>query len=151
MAERARRAGYAAFRAITTRWGDNDAYRHVNNVVYYAFFDTVVNQLLIEAGLLDVGASPVIALVVETQCRYAAPISFPDRVHAGVRVAALGRSSVRYEIALFRNEEDEAAAEGYFVHVHVDRATDRPCPIPADVRAFLETLRRGDGGAGRDT
>jgi len=140
MAERATRSAFAAFRTITTRWMDNDVYRHVNNVVYYAFFDTAVNQLLIEAGVLDVETSPAIGLVVETQCRYFAPIAFPDVVHAGVRVAKLGGSSVRYEIGLFRNDEDEASAEGHFVHVYVDRRTNRPVPIPDDVRTVLRSL-----------
>jgi len=140
MAERATRSAFAAFRTITTRWMDNDVYRHVNNVVYYAFFDTAVNQLLIEAGVLDIETSPAIGLVVETQCRYFAPIAFPDVVHAGVRVAKLGGSSVRYEIGLFRNDEDEASAEGHFVHVYVDRRTNRPVPIPDDVRTVLRSL-----------
>jgi len=140
MPERATRSAFAAFRTITTRWMDNDVYRHVNNVVYYAFFDTAVNQLLIEAGVLDIETSPAIGLVVETQCRYFAPIAFPDVVHAGVRVAKLGGSSVRYEIGLFRNDEDEASAEGHFVHVYVDRRTNRPVPIPDDVRTVLRSL-----------
>ncbi|HEY0294309.1 MAG TPA: thioesterase family protein, partial [Bordetella sp.] len=123
------------------RWMDNDVYRHVNNVVYYSFFDTAVNRLLIEAGLLDVAESPVIGLVVETGCRYFAPVAFPDEIHAGVRVARLGRSSVRYEIGLFRNDEDKASAAGHFVHVYVDRATTRPTPIPDATRAFLASLQ----------
>jgi len=138
--ERATRADFAAFRTITTRWIDNDAYRHVNNVVYYSFFDTAVNQLLIEAGVLDIESSPAVGLVVETQCRYFAPITFPDVVHAGVRVAKLGSSSVRYEIGLFGNDGDEASAEGHFVHVYVDRHTNRSTPIPDDVRAVLRSL-----------
>ncbi|WP_395672396.1 acyl-CoA thioesterase [Phenylobacterium sp.] len=142
------RDSYAAFRSITTRWMDNDAYRHVNNVVYYSFFDTAVNALLIEAGLLDIAESPAIGLVVETTCRYLAPIAFPDRVDAGVRVSKLGTSSVRYEIGLFRNDEPAPSAEGYFVHVYVDRASNRSCPIPAATRAFLETLMVG-GAADR--
>lgn len=140
MADRAGKTDYAAFRAITTRWMDNDVYRHVNNVVYYSFFDTAVNQMLIEAGVLDIATSPAIGLVVETQCRYFAPIAFPDTVHAGVRVARLGTSSVRYEIGLFRNAEDQASAEGHFVHVYVDRETNRSRPIPDATRAFLEGL-----------
>ncbi|MBB5687279.1 acyl-CoA thioesterase [Sphingobium boeckii] len=138
---RAVRADYPAFRTITTRWMDNDAYRHVNNVVYYSFFDTAVNQMLIDAGVLDIAHSPAIGLVVETGCRYFAPIAFPDRVHAGVRVAKLGTSSVRYEIGLFRGDEDRASAEGFFVHVHVDRETNKSCPIPEATRAFLTTLQ----------
>jgi acyl-CoA thioester hydrolase len=138
---RATRADFKAFKEITTRWMDNDVYGHVNNVIYYSFFDTAVNQLLIEAGVLDIAESPVIGLVVETQCRYAASITFPDRVTAGVRVAKLGSSSVRYEIGLFKNDEDEAAAEGHFVHVYVDRATNRPTPIPDEARRFMETMK----------
>ena len=126
---------------------DNDAYGHVNNVVYYSFFDTAVNRMLIDAGLLDVTESPVIGLVVETGCRYFAPIAFPDEVHAGVRVMRIGRSSVRYEVGLFRNEEDQAAAAGHFTHVYVDRATTRPVPIPDATRAFLASLQRHEKGA----
>jgi acyl-CoA thioester hydrolase len=140
-AEMVRRAGYVGFQRITTRWMDNDVYRHVNNVVYYSFFDTAVNRLLIDAGVLDVAESPAVGLVVETGCRYFAPVAFPDEIHAGVRVARLGRSSVRYEIGLFRNEEDTASAAGHFVHVYVDRATTRPVPIPDAARAFLTTLQ----------
>jgi acyl-CoA thioester hydrolase len=136
------RAAYAHFTTIGTRWSDNDAYRHVNNVVYYGFFDTAVNQRLIEAGALDLEASPAVGLVVETQCRYYAPISFPDRVHVGLRVATLGRSSIRYELAVFRNDEPLAAAEGHFVHVYVDRVTNRPVPLPAAVRAAVAPLVR---------
>jgi len=137
-----RRDAYAHFSAISTRWSDNDAYRHVNNVVYYGFFDTAVNQHLIEAGVLDVEHSPTVGLVVETQCRYFAPVSFPDRVTVGLRVAHLGNSSLRYELAVFRNDEDVAIAEGHFVHVYVDRASNRPVPLPAAVRAAVEPLVR---------
>lgn len=134
------RAAYSTFREITTRWMDNDVYGHVNNVVYYAFFDTAVNQYLVEAGYLDFVAGPVIGLVVETQCRYQSPIAFPDRVTAGIRVARIGNSSVRYEIGLFRNTDDTAAAQGHFVHVYVDRATRRPVPLPSALRKALEPL-----------
>ena len=136
-----RRDDYVHFDGITTRWMDNDVYQHVNNVVYYSYFDTAVNRLLVERGVLDIAAGTVIGLVVETTCRYFRPISFPDLVTAGVRVAHLGTSSVRYEIGLFRNEEDVAAAQGHFVHVYVDRASTRPVKLPADLRAVLETLR----------
>ena len=138
------RDAYVHFDRITTRWMDNDVYQHVNNVVYYSYFDTAVNRLLIERGVLDIAASPVIGLVVETQCRYVRPISFPDVVTAGVRVGHLGTSSVRYEIGLFRNEEESAAAQGHFVHVYVDRASNRPVTLPENLRAVLEalTLRR---------
>ncbi len=134
------RAEYRHFLAIPTRWMDNDVYRHVNNVVYYSYFDTVVNQYLIERGVLDIETSSVIGLVVETQCRYFSPIAFPDTVHAGLRVAGLGTSSVRYEIGIFRNAEPIAAAQGHFVHVYVDRASNRPTPLPQDLRAALERL-----------
>lgn len=134
------REAYAHLSTIDTRWMDNDAYGHVNNVVYYSFFDTAVNRWLIERGLLDVAASPAIGLVVETQCRYLAPITFPDRVTAGIRVARLGRSSVRYEIGLFRNDEAGASAIGHFVHVYVDRATRTPVAVPDAIRVALTTL-----------
>lgn len=138
----AARDAFAHFTAIDTRWSDNDAYRHVNNVVYYGFFDTAVNRLLIEAGALDLEASPAVGLVVETQCRYFAPISFPDRVHVGLRVARLGGSSIRYELGVFRNDEASASAEGHFVHVYVDRASNRPVPVPAAVRRVVTPLLR---------
>jgi len=134
------RTGYRHFQTIPTRWMDNDAYGHVNNVVYYSYFDTVVNQYLIEAGALVIESSPVIGLVVETGCRYFAPITFPDRVEAGLRVARLGTSSVRYEIGLFRNDDPAAAACGHFVHVYVDRQTRRPTPLPDALRAALTPL-----------
>ena len=133
------RASYAAFRPITTRWADNDVYGHVNNVVYYSFFDTAVNGLLIDAGVLDIHQGEVIGLVVETQCNYFAPIAFPQAVAAGVRVAQLGRSSVRYEIGLFSGDAPDSAAAGHFVHVYVDRATRRPVPLPAPLRAVLSS------------
>ncbi|WP_287749796.1 thioesterase family protein [Methylobacterium sp.] len=134
------RAAYRRFVPILTRWGDNDVYGHVNNVVYYAFFDTAVNQVLIEEGALDIARSPVIGLVVETGCRYFRSIAFPERVTAGIRVAHRGTSSVRYEVGLFREDDDTAAAQGHFVHVYVDRATQRPAPLPDVLRAVLEPL-----------
>ena len=134
------RGTYRHFQAIPTRWADNDVYGHVNNVVYYSFFDTVVNQYLIEQRALDFEKSQVIGLVVETQCQYFAPISFPDVVHAGLRIAKLGNSSVRYEIGLFRNEELTASAQGHFVHVYVERTSRRSTAVPADMRAALEKL-----------
>ena len=134
------RAEYWAFCPITTRWMDNDVYGHVNNVVYYSFFDTAVNQHLVAEGWLDILKGPVIGLVVETQCRYHDPIAFPDRVTAGIRVAHQGRSSVRYEIGLFRNDQERASAEGHFVHVYVDRETSRPVPLPDRLRAILDAL-----------
>lgn len=134
------RAAFRHFRRITTRWMDNDAYGHVNNVVYYAYFDTAVTQHLIETGALDIARSTAVGLVVETQCRYASPIAFPDLVTAGMRVARLGTSSVRYELGLFRDDEDAASAEGHFIHVYVDRATNRPVPLPDAVRTALAPL-----------
>jgi acyl-CoA thioester hydrolase len=131
------RERYRHFQRIPTRWMDNDVYGHVNNVVYYSYFDTVVNQYLIEQGALDIETSQVVGLVVETSCQYFVPIAFPDVVNAGLRVAKIGNSSVRYEIGLFRNDEEQAAAQGYFVHVYVDRSSRRPLPLPAPVRAAL--------------
>lgn len=125
---------------ITTRWMDNDVYGHVNNVVFYAYFDTVVNEYYIAAGGLDIHAGPAIGLVVETLCRYHRPISFPDIIDAGLRVARLGTSSVRHEIGLFRRGEEAPAATGHFVHVFVDRATRRPMPIPDEMRAALAKI-----------
>jgi len=133
------RAAYAAWRPITTRWMDNDVYGHVNNVVYYSFFDTAVNGLLMDAGVLDIHQGEVIGLVVETQCNYFAPIAFPQAVTAGVRVAQLGRSSVRYEIGLYAGDAPECAAAGHFVHVYVERATRRPVPLPEPLRAVLRS------------
>ena len=144
MSERApadRRAAYPYFARLTTRWLDNDAYAHVNNVVYYAFFDTAVNELLIRSGVLDVRRSPTIGFVVETRCRFFTPLAFPDRIDAGVRVARIGTSSVRYEIGIFRNDDETAAAQGYFVHVYVDRASNRPVPaLPQALREVLQPL-----------
>jgi acyl-CoA thioester hydrolase len=134
------RARYRHLSTIETRWADNDAYGHVNNTVYYQFFDTAVNRRLVEAGALDIGNSDVIGLVVETQCTYFSSVSFPDFVTVGLKVLHLGNSSVRYEIAVFRNEQDEASAVGEFVHVYVDRNTNRPVPIPANVREVLVPL-----------
>lgn len=134
------RTDYRAWRSITTRWMDNDVYGHVNNVIYYSFFDTVVNEMLVREGLLDIEKSPAIGLVIETGCRYFAPLVFPGIVEGGVRVTKLGNSSVRYEVGLFAEGSEAAAAEGHFVHVYVDRETRRPCPIPDQTRAFLSTL-----------
>ncbi|MPW09454.1 acyl-CoA thioesterase [Paraburkholderia sp. CNPSo 3155] len=134
------RAAYPHFLSITTRWMDNDVYGHVNNVVYYSYFDTVVNEYLIRAGVLDFEHGATIGLVVETQCNYFAPLVFPDRIDAGLRVARLGTSSVRYEVGLFRDDAAAPAAQGHFVHVYVDRATRRPVNLPAELRAALEPL-----------
>ncbi|MGQ7840281.1 acyl-CoA thioesterase [Burkholderia pseudomallei] len=134
------RSAYRHFLPITTRWMDNDVYGHVNNVVYYSYFDTVVNEYLIRRGALGVARGATIGLVVETQCNYFAPLVFPQRVEAGLRVARLGSSSVRYEIGLFAHGEASAAAQGHFVHVYVDRATRRPVPLPEPLRAALAPL-----------
>ncbi len=136
-----RRSDYRHARDITTRWMDNDAYGHVNNVVYYSFFDTVVNAWLIERGALDVEHGEVIGLVVETGCHYFAPLSYPETVTAALRVAHLGRSSVRYEVALFAAGSETAAAQGHFVHVYVNRSDRRPvAALPPALRAALEPL-----------
>jgi acyl-CoA thioester hydrolase len=119
---------------------DNDVYGHVNNVVYYSYFDTVVNEYLISSGSLDIERSRVIGVVVETRCRFFKPITFPDIVHAGLRVARLGNSSVRHEIGLFRNDEETAAAQGHFVHVYVDRETRKTAALPPEARAALENI-----------
>lgn len=134
------RAGYRHFHPITTRWSDNDAYGHVNNVVYYSWFDTAVNQFLIAGGVLDIERSPVIGLVIETRCNYFQAVAFPEQVTAGIRVAQLGNSSVRYEVGIFREEQETAAAQGHFVHVYVDRVSRRPAAIPAPMRALLESI-----------
>ena len=143
MSERApapSRASYPWRIPLTTRWMDNDVYGHVNNVVYYAFFDTVINRFLIDEGGLDIHEGTVIGLAVETSCTFAGSVKFPEPVIAGLRVAHLGKSSVRYEIGLFRNEEKMASAQGYFVHVYVDRASRRSTALPADMRAALQKL-----------
>ncbi|MGR3801838.1 acyl-CoA thioesterase [Marinibacterium profundimaris] len=137
---RANRADYASFTRLQTRWMDNDVYGHMNNVVHYSLFDTVVNGWLIEQGLLDPRGSHSYGLVVETGCRYHAELAFPGWVDAGMRVAKLGTSSVRYEIGLFGEGEDLAAAEGFFIHVYVARDSHRPVPIDPDRRATLATL-----------
>ncbi|OUL69235.1 acyl-CoA thioesterase [Paraburkholderia hospita] len=134
------RTAYPHFLSIATRWMDNDVYGHVNNVVYYSYFDTVVNEYLIRSGVLDIEHGTTIGLVVETQCNYFAPIVFPDRIDAGLRVVRLGTSSVRYEVGLFREGEGEPAAQGHFVHVYVDREARRPVVLPDRLRAALEPL-----------
>ena len=134
------RSAYKVFRPITTRWMDNDVYGHVNNVVYYSWFDTAVNAYLIEQDVLDIHAGTTIGLVIETQCNYFAPLAFPQTIEAGIRVARLGSSSVRYEVGLFAQGEPLCAARGHFVHVYVDRETRRPVPLPAPLRTTLETL-----------
>lgn len=137
---RGRRADYRAFVPLSTRWADNDVYGHINNVTYYALVDTAVNQLLIERGLLDVERSEAIGVVAESGCRYHASAAYPDVIHAGVRVGRLGTSSVRYEVGLFRNDDDEAVAEAFFVHVFVARDNRRPTPIAQVLRDYLTGL-----------
>ena len=134
------RSAYKAFRSIGTRWMDNDAYGHVNNVVYYSWFDTAVNAYLIEHGVLDIHHGDAIGLVVETQCNYFSPLAFPQTVEAGLRVARLGSSSVRYEVALLAQDQDLCAARGHFVHVYVDRVSRRPVSLPQPLKQLLETL-----------
>lgn len=125
---------------IPTRWADNDVYGHVNNSVYYFYFDTVVNKWLVEKGLLEIGKSEIIGLVVGTSCDFFAPISFPENVTAGLRAAKIGKSSVTYEIGLFRNEETIAAAQGTFVHVYVNETSRRPAPLSDMMRTKLEEI-----------
>jgi acyl-CoA thioester hydrolase len=134
------RAAFARFVPIATRWSDNDAYGHLNNVVYYSLFDTAVNAILIEAGLLDPTTSPIVGLVVETSCRYFSSLTYPDLAEVGVAVEYLGRSSVRYRLGVFKAGAPDAAAAGRFTHVYVDRQTNRPFPIPAGHRELMETL-----------
>ena len=136
------RTSYKAFRDIGTRWSDNDVYGHVNNVVYYSWFDTAVNGLLIERGALDIHGASVMGLVVETQCNYFSPLAFPEPVVAGVRVSHVGASSVRYEVAIFPADERlPCAAKGHFVHVYVDRIQRRPVPLPPELISVLEPLK----------
>ena len=135
------RSAFRVFRRIPTRWADNDMYGHVNNVVYYSWFDTAVNALLIERGALDIHHGQVIGLVVETQCNYFASLAFPQTVEAGIRVAHAGSSSVRYEIGLFAEGAETAAAQGHFVHVYVDRSTQRPVKLPPQLHAAIAELR----------
>ena len=127
--------------ALPTRWMDNDSYGHVNNVNYYSFFDTAVNRFLIDRGVLDIHQDDIVGFVVETSCSYFSSISFPDLIHVGVRVAKLGNSSVRYELALFRNDEALPSAAGHFVHVYVDRRSNKSVPIPQQVREVLASLQ----------
>ncbi len=137
---RARRSEFKAWRRFTTRWADNDAYGHVNNTIFYQWFDSAVNAWLVEQGLLDIATGDPIALVVETSCAYAAPLAFPSDVDVGLAVASLGRSSVRYRIGVFGDGDDEASAQGEFVHVLVDRASRKPVAIPANWRRGLEAI-----------
>lgn len=134
------RNAYKVFRQIGTRWMDNDAYGHVNNVIYYSWFDTAVNAYLIEQGVLDIHNGATIGLVIETQCNYFAPLAFPQIVDAGIRVARLGSSSVRYEVGLFAQGEPLTAAKGHFIHVYVDSQSRRPVILPLSLKSVLEAL-----------
>jgi acyl-CoA thioester hydrolase len=134
------RSAFARFVPVTTRWVDNDAFGHLNNVVYYSFFDTAVNRLLIEAGALDVKASPVVGLVVETRCVYFASLAYPDPIEVGVAMEKIGASSATYRLGVFREDAPQASAQGWFTHVYVDRATQRPVPIPTAARAVMNSL-----------
>jgi acyl-CoA thioester hydrolase len=135
------RSDFNYFLTIQTRWMDNDAYGHVNNVIYYSWFDTAVNQFLIMNGELNIVASPSIGLVIETQCNYFASVSFPDVITAGVCVSKLGNSSVRYEVGIFKNDDNLAVAQGHFVHVYVDRETRKSVTIPESTRNLLKTIQ----------
>ena len=135
------RDAYRAWRGVPTRWSDNDLYGHVNNTVYYGWFDTAVNAWLIEARLLDLESGDPIGLVVETGCRYARPLAYPETVEVGLAVERLGTSSVRYRMGVFAKGEAEASAEGFFVHVYVARETRRPVPLPEEWRSALAELQ----------
>ena len=145
------RSAYRHFLPIATRWMDNDVYGHVNNVVYYSYFDTVVNEYLISQGALDIASSPVIGLVVETGCSYFASITFPEKIVAGLRVARIGNSSVRYEVGLFREGGEQAVAQGHFVHVYVDRATLKPQALAGTLMAALNNIKYESLGLARIT
>jgi acyl-CoA thioester hydrolase len=131
---------YRYFLPITTRWMDNDAYGHINNVTYYSYFDTVANHFLIHEGGLDIVSSPIIGLVVESRCSYKAPLAYPDRLRAGLRVDKLGNRSVTYGIGIFKEGEEQAAAHGYFVHVFVDRQSRKAVPMPERMREALARI-----------
>ena len=134
------RADYKKLTPIQTRWNDNDVYGHVNNVVYYAYFDTIINEVLIHEGKLDIHSGEAIGLCVESQCKYLAPAAYPDRLEGALRIAKLGKSSIVYELGIFKSGRDEPIAEGRFVHVFVDRETRRPTDLPAQIRAALTPL-----------
>jgi acyl-CoA thioester hydrolase len=135
------RRDYPHLQPISTRWHDNDIYGHVNNVTYYSYFDSAVNAYLIEVGGLDIHNGEVVGFVVSSSCDYFASIAFPERIEIGLRVAKLGNSSVQYELAVFKQGEDEACAAGRFVHVFVERASNRPLPIPERLREALAALQ----------
>jgi len=134
------RGDFRLFLPIGTRWMDNDVYGHINNVTYYSFFDTAVNRYLMDSGVLDIARSPVIGLVVETGCHYFASLAFPDDIEAGIRLARMGNTSVRYEVGIFKKGAELTAAHGHFVHVYVDQASRRPVPLPGELRRALEKI-----------
>tara|TARA_R110002110_G_scaffold415745_1_gene654743 strand:+ start:54099 stop:54527 length:429 start_codon:yes stop_codon:yes gene_type:complete len=140
MSKRPQRSDYKVFYPISTRWSDNDIYGHINNVVYYSYFDSVANRYLIEEGGLDITDGKIVGYVVQSGCDYHAPASYPEAIEGGLRVDRLGNSSVQYGIAIFRQGEDEALAHGHFVHVFVDRAANKSVPIPEGLRVALERL-----------
>ena len=144
MSKRPHRSDYKVYYPISTRWSDNDTYGHINNVVYYSYFDSVANRYLIEEGGLDINDGEIVGYVVQSGCDYHAPASYPEAIEGGLRVDRLGNSSVRYGIAIFRQGEDEALAHGHFVHVFVDRAANKSVPVPLALRAALEKLAPAD-------
>jgi acyl-CoA thioester hydrolase len=140
------RSDYPTFYPLSTRWADNDVYGHINNVVYYSYFDTVANRYLIEEGGLDIGDGKVVGFVVNSGCEYHAPIAYPEAIEAGLRVDRLGSSSVQYGIAIFRAGEEQCCANGHFVHVFVDRASNKAVSIPENLRTALEKISNGPSG-----
>jgi acyl-CoA thioester hydrolase len=136
------RSAYSRFKTVATRWNDNDVYGHVNNVVYFEFFDTAINAFLIANGVLDLARSDTVGLVVDNRCTYFSSIKFPDEVHVGIAITRLGNSSVEYEVGVFKNEEQVCSALGRFVHVYVDRSTGRSTTIPSEVRRVLSQIVR---------
>lgn len=137
------KSAYPQLVPLSTRWSDNDAYGHLNNVIYYSLFDTAVNRHLLDNKVLDIATSPIVGYVVETRCTYFASLAYPDPIEVGLKVVKLGTSSVTYEVAIFRADEEKAAAVGAFTHVYVDRVSNRPARIPEPVRLLLSTLVAG--------
>lgn len=144
---RQQRVDYTYFQQMTTRWMDNDAYRHINNVVYYSFFDTVANNYLLEHGVLDIDHSPVVGFIVASSCTYRRPIAYPAKIDAAFRVNRIGTSSVEYGVAVFEADAAEPAAHGTYTHVFVDRASGKPVPIPEAIRTVLEKALVGGGAS----
>jgi len=141
MKDTAKRSDYSYYQSVQTRWSDNDLYGHVNNVTYYSYFDTVVNNYLIEVGGFDIRADTVIGIAVETFCKFVKAVAYPDRLEVGLRVRHLGNSSVRYDVGIFLEGDDEASASGYFVHVFVERSSSKPVLIPAPLRSALAKIQ----------